>query len=115
MADKRITDLPLILSGDISTQDVLPIVDVALDITNKITVDQLKSYINSGNTDFYVTGGTYSGGTLTLDANGKSFNAGASTIVIPVTNDNKSYQFVWVDATATLGTLTWMPILGYKA
>jgi hypothetical protein len=56
-----------------------------------------------------------SGGTLTLSANGKNFNAGASTIVIPVTSDNKSYQFVWVDATATLGTLTWMPILGYKA
>jgi hypothetical protein len=58
MADKRITDLPLILSGDVSPLDVLPIVDVELDITNKIGVDQLKSYINSGLTDTYVTGGT---------------------------------------------------------
>jgi len=55
MADKRITDLPLILSGDVSSLDVLPIVNVELDITNKITADQLKAYINSGFTDVYVT------------------------------------------------------------
>ena len=59
MADKRITDLPLILSGDISSLDVLPIVNVELDITNKVTTDQLKAYINSGITDVFVTGGTY--------------------------------------------------------
>ena len=67
MADKRITDLPLIFSGDVTSTDVLPIVDVNLDITNKIEVDQLKSYILTGVNDFYVTGGTYSGGTLTLN------------------------------------------------
>jgi hypothetical protein len=66
MADKRITDLPLILSGDVTSTDVLPIVDVNLDITNKIEVDQLKSYILTGVNDFYVTGGTYSNGTITL-------------------------------------------------
>ena len=59
MADKRITDLPLILSGDITSTDVLPIVNVNLDITNKIEVDQLKSYILNGVNDYYVTGGTY--------------------------------------------------------
>ena len=67
MADKRITDLPLIFSGDVTSTDVLPIVDVNLDITNKIEVDQLKSYILTGVNDYYVTGGTYSGGTLTLN------------------------------------------------
>lgn len=67
MADKRITDLPLILSGDITSTDVLPIVDVNLDITNKIEVNQLKSYILNGVNDFYVTGGTYSNGTITLN------------------------------------------------
>jgi hypothetical protein len=66
MADKRITDLPLILSGDISSLDVLPIVNVELDITNKVTADQLKAYINSGFTDVFVTGGTYN--TTTGDA-----------------------------------------------
>ncbi len=67
MADKRITDLPLILSGDITSNDVLPIVNIDLDITNKVEVDQLKSYILNGVNDYYVTGGTYSGGTLVLD------------------------------------------------
>ena len=67
MADKRITDLPLIFSGDVTSTDVLPIVDVNLDITNKIEVDQLKSYILTGVNDFYVTGGNYSNGTITLD------------------------------------------------
>jgi hypothetical protein len=75
MADKRITDLPLILSGDISSLDVLPIVNVELDITNKVTADQLKAYINSGITDVYVTGGTYSNGTTTFTNNtGGTFN-----------------------------------------
>ena len=67
MADKRITDLPLIFSGDVTSTDVLPIVDVNLDITNKIEVDQLKSYILTGVNDYYVTGGTYSNGTITLN------------------------------------------------
>ncbi len=59
MADKKITELPLIFSGDITSNDVLPIVDVDLDITNRIELDQLKSYINSGQTDTYITGGTF--------------------------------------------------------
>jgi len=75
MADKRITDLPLILSGDVSSLDVLPIVNVELDITNKITANQLKAYINSGLTDVFVTGGTYSAGTATFTNNtGGTFN-----------------------------------------
>jgi hypothetical protein len=76
MADKRITDLPLILSGDVSSLDVLPIVNVELDITNKITADQLKAYINSGFTDVYVTGFTYdNANTLSLfDSTGGTFN-----------------------------------------
>lgn len=81
MADKRITDLPLILSGDISSLDVLPIVDVELDITNKITVDQLKAYINTGFTDVYITGFTYDNlNTLSLfDSTGGTFNVTIDT------------------------------------
>jgi len=56
-----------------------------------------------------------SGGTLVLNAGANNFNFGATTIVIPVTTDNKSYQFVWIDATGVGLTQTWMPILGYKA
>jgi hypothetical protein len=74
MADKRITDLPLILSGDISSNDVLPIVNVEDDITNKIEISQLKSYILSGATNQIITisggtgiltGGTYPNFTIT--------------------------------------------------
>jgi hypothetical protein len=84
MSDVRITDLPLILSGDIRNNNVLPIVNVSGDTTNKITLSQLKTYVNSGNTDVFVTGGTYSAGTTTFTNNtGGTFNvtgftAGAS-------------------------------------
>jgi hypothetical protein len=77
MADKRITDLPLILSGDVSSLDVLPIVNVELDVTNKITADQLKAYINSGFTDVFVTGGTYDnnlGELIFINNTGGTFN-----------------------------------------
>ena len=57
MADKRITDLPLIFSGEVTSDDVLPIVDIDLDITNKIELGQLKSFILSGVSDNFVTGG----------------------------------------------------------
>lgn len=105
MADKRITDLPLILSGDVSSLDVLPIVDVELDITNKIGVDQLKAYINSGITDIYVTGGTYfSGGTLELIN-----NQGGVFQVTGLTEDLNSEISGLAEAdeqTITLNTLT---------
>jgi len=70
MADKRITDLPLILSGDISSNDVLPIVNVEDDITNKIEISQLKSYILSGVTSGY----TYEIGQYVQDQGGVIFH-----------------------------------------
>jgi len=72
MANKKITELPLILSGDISSNDVFPIVDVELDITNKVTVDQLKGYINSGTTEQnykYIASGL----TVTIPKNTQKF------------------------------------------
>jgi hypothetical protein len=56
MSDVRITDLPLILSGDIRSNNVLPIVDVDNDITDRITLDQLRTYVNSGETFLYEVG-----------------------------------------------------------
>jgi hypothetical protein len=53
MPDVKITDLPLILSGDIRSNNVIPIVDVDNDITDRITLGQLKTYVNSGET-FYM-------------------------------------------------------------
>jgi hypothetical protein len=67
MANKRIDELPLILSGDITSNDVLAIVDIDSGITNSITIEQIKEFTNSGLTDTFVTGGTYfTGGTLEL-------------------------------------------------
>ena len=89
MADKRITDLPSIITSNISSLDVLPIVDVDLDITNKLTIDQLKSYINSGSTDVFITGFTYDNvNTLSLfDSTGGTFNVVIDTFSnLTVTN-----------------------------
>lgn len=72
MTNKKITELPLILSGDISSNDVFPIVNVELDITNKVTVDQLKTYINSGTTEQnykYIASGL----TVTIPKNTQKF------------------------------------------
>ena len=67
MANKRIDELPLILSGDITSNGVLAIVDINSGITNSITIEQIKEFTNSGLTDTFVTGGTYfTGGTLEL-------------------------------------------------
>lgn len=98
MADKRITDLLLISSGNISSNDVLPIVDVVADVTNKVEVNQLKSYILSGVSDNYVTGGTYSNGTITLNRqNGNVIIGGlytGGTFVGSVTDDGNGLVYI---------------------
>jgi len=107
MANKKITELPLIFSGDISSNDVLPIVDVALDITNKITVDQLKEYFISGLTNTYITGGTfniYSGITTMIDNFGNSFDI----TNYPVSN----YKYIPSGVTITIPTNTQKFIYG---
>jgi len=74
--DKRITDLNLIQLSDITPNDVLPIVDINTDETNKITIDQIKTYINSGVTNTFTTGFTYQDNTFTItDNSGTTFNA----------------------------------------
>lgn len=127
MSDKRITDLPLILSGDVTSLDVLPIVDIDVNVTKKIQVDQIKSYILNGVSDVYVTGGTYSDGTTTFTNNsggtfdvtgffktsddiyttGLTFNVGNYDLTINK-NDGTSYtqslSILATDMTVTGGT-----------
>ncbi len=55
--NKRIVDLPLILANDISSLDVLPIVNVEADVTNKVTIGELANYFDSSDT--FLTGVTY--------------------------------------------------------
>jgi hypothetical protein len=114
MANKKITELPLISAIDISTNDVLPIVDVELDITNKITVDQLKTYINLGLVDVFVTGGTYNNisGVATFTNNtGGTFSVtgfttgGTGTSLYEVGSGTDSTQRVGVNS-AALGNIS---------
>ena len=81
--DKRIPDLTQIQFSAITANDVLPIVNINTDETNKITIDQIKNYVNSGVTDTYVTGGTYfTGGTIIFD-----YNTGGNFEVSGLTED----------------------------
>lgn len=81
--DKRIPDLTQIQFSAITANDVLPIVNISTDDTNKITIDQIKTYVNSGVTDTYVTGGTYfTGGTIIFD-----YNTGSNFEVSGLTED----------------------------
>ena len=67
--NKRIVDLPLILANDISSLDVLPIVNVEADVTNKVTIGELANYFDSNDT--FLTGVTYNNeeDNLTLSLN----------------------------------------------
>lgn len=81
--DKRIPDLTQIQFSAITVNDVLPIVNISTDETNKITIDQIKNYVNSGVTDTYITGGTYfTGGTIIFD-----YNTGSNFEVSGLTED----------------------------
>ena len=123
MANVKITDLDQIPFSSITTDDVFPIVDVDGDVTYKISLDQLKTYVNSGNTDVFVTGGTYSDGTATFTNNsggtfdvtgfststmftggtvtgGTNFTAGLTANTISAT----TYQNLPIDVNVTGGT-----------
>jgi hypothetical protein len=54
--EKRITDLNSVHISTITPNDVLPIINITTDETNKITIDQIKTYVNSGVTDTYQIG-----------------------------------------------------------
>ena len=91
MADKRIVDLPLIFSGDVTSTDVLPIVNIESDITNKIEIDELKSYINSGLTDYFTTGGSYNSITKYLEFSGNNAITTFQVDVSVLANDQNTY------------------------
>jgi hypothetical protein len=106
MANKKITELPLILSGDISSNDVFPIVNVELDITNKVTVDQLKGYFISGTTEQnykYIPSGV----TITVPTNTQKFIYGDIVIDGELIIEEDSELFVLNgNVIASGGTIT---------
>jgi hypothetical protein len=124
MANVKITDLPLITG--ITINDVIPIVDVDTVVTSKVTIGDLKDYFDtpftggtvSGDTEFtngltantisattyfnlptdvFVTGGTYSAGTITFVN-----NIGNTFIVSGITNDDWQYTEINISSTQIL-------------
>ena len=47
MADKKITNLPELSLSGLSSDDVMPIVDITTDDTSKVTLDNLKNYFTT--------------------------------------------------------------------
>lgn len=94
MANKKISQLPYIGVSNISGNTLVPLVTYFSAVTGDTVhtyVSDLQSYIISGltgNTDVFVTGGTFSAGTITLTNNtGGTFNvtgvtfSGGSSVV----------------------------------
>jgi hypothetical protein len=94
MANKKISELPYIDGGKISGNTLVPLVtyfSAATGDTVHTYANDLKSFITSGltgNTDVFVTGGTYSAGTISITNNtGGTFNitgvtfSGGSSVV----------------------------------
>jgi hypothetical protein len=61
-SDRRITQLPLILSGNVTGNIVLPLDDPSDNLTKKINLDQIKTFVLSG-----TSGGSGSSGTSGID------------------------------------------------
>ena len=81
MANKKISELPYIDGGEISGNTLIPLVtyfSAATGDTVHTFIDDFQTYLISGltgNTDVFVTGGTYSAGTITFTNNtGGTFN-----------------------------------------
>ena len=94
MANKKISELPYINVSKISGNTLVPLVtyfSAATGDTVHTYIDDLQTYLISGltgNTDVFVTGGTYSAGTITITNNtGGTFNitgvtfSGGSSVV----------------------------------
>ena len=62
--DRRILNLPLIASGNVTNNIVLPLDDPSDNLTKKINLNQIKNFVLSGSVDnnFYTTGTTLIGG-----------------------------------------------------
>jgi len=70
MADKKISQLPYLGNSGYTTNDIIPIVNYLGSITGETKqtpIVQFKNYVLSGVSDNFVTGGTYSNGTITLN------------------------------------------------
>jgi hypothetical protein len=70
MADKKISQLPYLGNSGYTTNDIIPIVNYLGSITGETKqtpIVQFKNYVLSGVSDNFVTGGTYSNGTITLE------------------------------------------------
>jgi hypothetical protein len=83
MANKRISQLQNVTASGLTPYDLLAIVnyDVYSGTTKNIRVTDLKSYINSGITDTYVTGYTYQDNTFTIsDSSGNTFSTTIDTV-----------------------------------
>jgi len=81
MANKKISELPYINGSKISGNTLVPLVTYFSATTGDTVhtyVDDLQTYLISGltgQTDVFVTGGTYSAGTITITNNtGGTFN-----------------------------------------
>ncbi len=102
--DKRITDLTQIQFSAITANDVLPIVNINTDETNKITIDQIKNYVNSGVTG--TTGGfTYQIGQYVEEEGGVIFHSykdGTNENYLVVSIDDQSTGTTWSNITDQL-------------
>jgi hypothetical protein len=83
MSNKKISQLQNVTASGVTPYDLLAIVnyDVYSGTTKNIRIPDLKSYINSGNTDTYVTGYTYQDNTFTIsDSSGNTFSTTIDTV-----------------------------------
>jgi len=69
MANKKISQLPFVGFSDYTPNDIIAIVNYQnpIGITNQTPLKDIQTYILSGLTDVFVTGGTYSAGTITIE------------------------------------------------
>ena len=125
MANLKITDLPELSLSGLSSDDVMPIVDITTDDTNKVTLNNLKNYITSGLSDVFTTGATYNnttalatftrndGNTYTLDLSSIDVN---DTFVTGFTYDNVNTFTISrndnVDLTSTISVLSGITYYG---
>jgi hypothetical protein len=129
MANLKITDLPELSLSGLSSDDVMPIVDITTDDTNKVTLNNLKNYITSGLSDVFTTGATYNntaalatftrndGNTYTLDLSsidvndtfvtGGTFDDTTSTLTLS-RNDGNSISVTGVTTPANRGNLIYI-------
>ena len=86
MANKKISQLPFVGFSDYTPNDIIAIVNYQnpIGVTNSTPLKDVQTYILSGLTDVFVTGGTYSAGTITIE----NTTGGTFTITgLPITKE----------------------------